>query len=517
MSLRSKFIMLIGLVVVVSYGITFYRTSQFQNELVLTQAAQQGRLLHRQVLLTRKWVADHNGLFLLRQPGVEPNPFLQDPEIVGADGRRYVKRNPAMVTRELSEYTGKEGFGRYRVTTLKPINQANAPDHWERRSLLRIENGAPEVIEITGVAGSRTLRYIAPLHVEASCLPCHARQGYRVGDIRGGLSVSIPVDQAFASIARNNRMLLAIGLATIFVVGVVLYLMVDLLVVRRLNALAGAMDGYPGSPVPPPAHSGGSDEVGRLAGKFAEFCTRLEASQGELDRTRKQYFQSEKQAALGRLAAGVAHEVNNPLGGMLNCVKGMRETPEDPGLQQRYLDLIEKGLRRIGDTVRLLLNFGRSEPLRLRMLSVDDQIREAFFLLGYALEKIDLRLELGLSRLYALDASALQQVVVNISLNAIQAMPDGGMLTVSTREENGHLLLSFADTGVGIAGDNLSRIFDPFYTSKDVGQGSGLGLAVTSALVQRMQGRISVQSSPGQGSCFIVELPVHDLEEGKQP
>lgn len=516
MSLRSKFIILIGLVVVVSYGITFYRTSRFQNELMLAQAAQQGRLLHRQVLLTRKWVAEHNGLFFLRQPGVEPNPFLKDPEILGADGRRYVKRNPAMVTRELSEYTGREGFGRYRVTTLKPVNPVNAPDEWERQSLLRIEQGASEIIEITGDAGQRTLRYIAPLLVEESCLECHAHQGYGVGDIRGGLSVSVPVDWAFASIARNNRMLLAIALATILLVGIVLYLMVEVLVVRRLSSLAGAMDGYPDRPVPPPVLSWGNDEVGRLAEKFTDFCRRLETSQEELDRTRKQFFQSEKQAALGRLAAGVAHEVNNPLGGMLNCVKSMRETPDDQGMQQRYLELIEKGLRRIGDTVRQLLNFGRSEPLRPRMLSIDDLIRESFFLLGYAMKKIELRLEPGIGRPHLLDGQALQQVVVNISLNAIQAMPDGGVLTVTTREEGGRLVLSFADTGMGIAEENLPRIFDPFYTSKDVGQGSGLGLAVTYALVQRMQGRISVRSSPGQGACFTVELPVVNGQEGGQ-
>jgi len=517
MGLRSKFIILIGLVVVVSYGITFYRTSRFQNELMLAQAAQQGRLLHKQVLLTRKWVAEHNGLFFLRQPGVEPNPFLKDPEILGADGRSYVKRNPAMVTRELSEYTGREGFGRYRVTTLKPVNPINEPDDWERQSLLRIEQGQAEVIEITGDAGSRTLRYIAPLHVEESCLECHAHQGYGIGDIRGGLSVVIPVDWAFVSIAQNNRMLLAIALATILLVGVALYLMVDILVVRRLNALAGAMDGYPDNPPPPGLAGGGpNDEVGRLAENFADFCRRLETSQEELDRTRKQFFQSEKQAALGRLAAGVAHEVNNPLGGMLNCVKSMRETPDDQGMQQRYLELIEKGLRRIGDTVRQLLNFGRSEPLRPRMLSIDDLIRESFFLLGYAMKKIELRLELGIGRPHLLDGSALQQVVVNISLNAIQAMPDGGILTVTTREEGDRLVLAFADTGMGIAEENLPRIFDPFYTSKDVGQGSGLGLAVTYALAQRMQGRITVRSSPEQGSCFTVELPATKGQEGEQ-
>ncbi|MGV1100388.1 ATP-binding protein [Thiovibrio sp. JS02] len=508
MNLRSKFIILIGLVVVISYGITFYRTSQFQHELVLEQAARQARMLHKQVLMTRKWVAEHNGLFFLRQPGVEPNPWLAEAEVVDAAGRRYVKRNPAMVTRELSEYAAEEGFCRYRVTTLKAINPANDPDPWERSSLLKFEQGVPEVLDITREGDVHYLRYIAPLLVEESCLECHAHQGYKVGDIRGGLSVSIPIDWAFANIGKNNRMLLFIGVVTILLVGITIYLMIDGLVVRRLSFLARAMDQFPEKSPSPAELPAGNDEIGRLAGKFQDLCRRLAFSQEELDRTRQQVFQTEKLAALGRLAAGVAHEVNNPLGGMLNCVKSMREAPDDLGMHQRYLELIEKGLKRIGNIVQQLLNFGRREPLKYRQASIDELIRESFVLLGYALKKIELNLDLGLSRQYPVDTAALQQIIVNISLNAIQAMKDGGSFTVKTREEGGRVVLSFADTGQGISEEHLSQIFDPFFTTKDVGEGTGLGLSVTYALVQGLHGHISVTSKKGQGSCFRVELPV---------
>ena len=512
MNLRNKFIILIGLVVVVSYGITFYRTSQFQHELVLAQAARQARMLHKQVLMTRKWVADHNGLFFLRQPGVGPNPFLDEPEVRDSSGRTFVKRNPAMVTRELSEYASDEGFCKYRVTTLMPINPDNKPDSWERQSLLRFEEGVAEVIEVTKDENGSALRYIAPLYVEESCLECHAHQGYQRGDVRGGLSVTIPVDWAFENIEKNNWMLLYIGLGTIVIVGISIYLMLDYLVVRRLTVLAGAMASYPQKQMPRHLLPGGGDEVGRLSGKFQDLCGRLESSQEELDRTREQVFQSEKLAALGRLAAGVAHEVNNPLGGMLNCVKSMGEAPDDQDMQLRYLGLVEKGLKRIGSIVQQLLNFGRTEPLRYQMLSVDDLIRDSFVLLEYGLKKIELNLDLGLDGSYPVDSDALQQIMVNISLNSMQAMPDGGVLTVTTREEHDHLVLSFADTGVGIGEDDMSKIFDPFYTSKDVGQGTGLGLSVTYSLVERMNGTISVQSEKGQGTCFTVKLPINHNE-----
>ncbi len=508
MSLRIKFIFLIGIVVVISFGITFYRTSQFQNELVLTQAARQARMLHKQILMTRQWVADHNGLFFLRQPGVEPNPFLDNPEMVDAKGTRYVKRNPAMVTRELSSYADKAGFCGYRVTTLKTINPENTPDPWEKKSLLLFEQGVSEVIEFTQTDNHRALRYIAPLPVEESCLQCHDHQGYKIGDIRGGLSVTIPVDWAFESISKNNRMLLFIATITILIVGLTIYLLIDVLVVRRLGILESAMENYPQKKPAPANLPNGGDEIGRLAGKFNDFCQRLDISQAELDYTRKQVFQNEKLAALGRLAAGVAHEVNNPLGGMLNCVKSMGENPDDTVLRNRYLDLMEKGLKRIGNIVQQLLNFGRREPLQYKLASIDDLVRESFVLLEYGLKKLDVQLDLGIPAAYPIDSAALQQIIVNITMNAMQAMPEGGSLTVATSVEGGMAVLSFKDSGPGIAAENLPRIFDPFFTTKDVGEGTGLGLAVTYSLVQRMNGVILVESSEGQGTCFIVRLPI---------
>src|SRR5210317_200381 len=110
MRLRSKIMVLISAVVIVSFGITFYRTSAFQQDLVLEQAARQARVIHKQILLTRRWVSDHNGLFFLKTDDVKANPFLDDMEILDEKGQLYVKRDPAMVTRALSEYANREGL-----------------------------------------------------------------------------------------------------------------------------------------------------------------------------------------------------------------------------------------------------------------------------------------------------------------------------------------------------------------------------------------------------------------------
>jgi signal transduction histidine kinase len=502
--------LLISAVVVISFGITFYRTSEFQQELVLEQVTRQARIIHKQILLTRRWVSDHNGLFFLKTDKVKANPFLDDMEIRDEQGRHLVKRNPAMVTRELSEYADREGLFSYRVTSLNPLNPANAPDDFEKKSLKLFEQGLEEVIEIHDDPSGRTLHYIAPLVVEESCKECHNEKNYVPGDTRGGLSISIPIDWAFDEITKNNRMLLGVWFITILVVGATIFLLINFLVVRRLGLLAKAMDHFPVDIKQINDLPVNDDEVGRLSFKLKELCRRFITSQQELDKTRDQVFQSEKLAALGRLTAGLAHEINNPLGGMQNCIKSMQESPDDRELHQRYLELLSKGIKRIGNTVRQLLNFGRREPLQLRSVVVDDLIRESFALLEYGLKDIELTMDLNLSRPFNVDVEALRQVIVNIGLNGIQAMPDGGKLRVESMQSDTGILVKFTDTGIGMDDEQIQKIFDPFYTTKEIGEGTGLGLFVTYSLVQNMNGDISVESQKGKGTSFQVEFPIEN-------
>jgi signal transduction histidine kinase len=190
----------------------------------------------------------------------------------------------------------------------------------------------------------------------------------------------------------------------------------------------------------------------------------------------------------------------------------MQESPDNRELNQRYLELLSKGLKRIGDTVRQLLNFGRRDPLQLQTVNVDDLIRECFALLEYGLKNIELKMDLKLTHPMSVDVESLKQVVVNIGLNAIQAMPDGGILSIESQEADAGLLITISDTGMGMDEDQVHKIFDPFYTTKDVGEGTGLGLFVTYALVQNMNGRIKVESRKGQGACFQLELPIQNAE-----
>jgi two-component system NtrC family sensor kinase len=508
-SLRTKFIIFIGAIISAFFLFMLYRTSVFDREMILRQAEQQARMLHKQILLTRQWASDHNGLFILKSKGVEANPYLNLPTVTDSLGQIYYLRNPAMITRELSSYAKRDGLGHFRVTSLNPVNPQNVPDEFEKDSLLAFNEGTEEVIDVDVSDMGRVVRFIAPLRVTKSCLSCHSRHGYNEGDIRGGLSITIPINWADDLIRRNIHNLILIGVASIFFVTIALFLMFESLIVHRISRLTQAMDSFPEDP--PEQYllpSVFRDELDSVSDNFVLFCDRLKRSQDELLTTKAQAHMNEKMASLGILTAGIAHEVNNPLGGMLNCVKSMRENPDDREQTERYLPLLDKGLRQIEMTMRQLLNFGRTEPLKARQVDLRILFEECTQLLSYKLKNIEFDTNIAVSAQHLLDAEALKQIIINIGLNAIQAMPAGGKLTIDCREQGKDIILLFKDTGIGIAEENLPHIFDPFFTTKGVGEGTGLGLAVTYSLVQRMNGKITVVSIPDQGTLFTLTIPV---------
>lgn len=512
MQLKIKFIIFVGLVCCFSFGITFYRTSGFQEELVVKQATRQAKMLFGQILITRQWVADHNGLFLVKTPGVEMNPFLPDGKIQDKEGNWLVKRNPAMVTRELSVYAAREGMGQFNVTSLKPLNPDNIPDAFEKASLEQFKRGQPEIVNIEETAGVHRLRYMAPLMVDEHCLECHGGQGYEVGDIRGGMSVSIPIDWAYAEIKKNNRMLLSIAIATILMVSLTIYFLFDILVAKRLKILARQMDQYPERREFDTTEAcQKNDEIGDLSCQFGKLCNRLEQSQQELDSARNQVFQSEKQAALGRLVAGVSHEINNPLGGMQNCIQIMKRSMDQPDLLTRYLLLLGQGVDRIKGTVGQLLNIGRKEPLELQQGDIDSMIRDCLELTCMGRRNIELDLQLHVDQPQLVGMEALRQVIINLAGNAVQAMgEDGGRLQVSSHLENQLLTISLADSGPGINAEHLDKIFEPFFTTKEVGEGTGLGLSVSFSLIKQMNGELTVCNDPQGGAIFTISVPLEN-------
>jgi two-component system NtrC family sensor kinase len=226
--------------------------------------------------------------------------------------------------------------------------------------------------------------------------------------------------------------------------------------------------------------------------------------------TRQQIGRSEQLASVGRLAAGVAHEINNPLTGVLAFADLLREKENMDEQDRQDLDLIVRETIRAREIVRGLLDFARETPSVKTRLNVNEVIRQTLMLLGKreAFQNIIVVEDLadGLPLVNG-DKNQLQQVFVNLSLNACEAMPNGGTLLVSTLCEGGSVAVKVTDTGCGIKRAHLDQIFEPFFTTKPVGKGTGLGLSVTYGIVQQHGGSLEVQSEEGKGTTFTILLP----------
>jgi signal transduction histidine kinase len=288
--------------------------------------------------------------------------------------------------------------------------------------------------------------------------------------------------------------------------------MFDRLVVRRLKALEEEMDQYPGhGNTINFAQAEPDDEIGALAQRFRKLCQRIDRARQELDASRQQVYQGEKLAALGRMVAGVSHEINNPLGGMQNCIQTLHKHPDNPETVTRYLGLLNQGVVRIKNTVQQLLKIGRKEPLVQRLGNVDQMIRECLELTCMGRSDIQVHALLDVQQPIQISMESLRQVIVNLTGNAVQAMDkSGGTLTVTSHVDRESLVIEVKDTGPGIAPQHLSKIFEPFFTTKEVGEGTGLGLSISYSLVERMGGELTASNRPGGGAIFIVVIPLNN-------
>lgn len=224
-----------------------------------------------------------------------------------------------------------------------------------------------------------------------------------------------------------------------------------------------------------------------------------------------QLLQSAKMASLGVMAGGIAHEIRNPLGICSAAAQLMLESPDDRDLQQQCAQLIFNGIKRASFVIENLLKFARPPEKQLRPLDINDATEEALSLVANQARTRQIQVELDLAPdLLKLEGNSnlLQQVFANLMLNAFNAMPDGGVLSIRSRLDGDTIVISFSDTGCGIPPEDRDKIFDPFFTTMPAGQGTGLGLPISYSIVSQHGGTISVRSQVNAGSTFTVCLPL---------
>ena len=256
-----------------------------------------------------------------------------------------------------------------------------------------------------------------------------------------------------------------------------------------------------------------NDEIGLLADSFNEMSRKMRADIDELQRLNEQLVRTEKLAAMGTLAAGVAHEVNNPLASISSLVQIMRAADGHSDETRERLNLISAQIERIGQVTRDMTNFARSRPAARGDVDIDKVIDTALRLASFdkAFQALDIERQKcpDLPSVHA-DEDQLQQVFLNLFLNARDAMPDGGTLTITVGQTGGNAIVEIADNGTGIDIEDVNQVFDPFFTTKPTGKGTGLGLAVCYGIVTAHGGRIEHKDNTPTGTIFTVSLPTTD-------
>jgi two-component system NtrC family sensor kinase len=327
-----------------------------------------------------------------------------------------------------------------------------------------------------------------------------------VGEVRLGLDMR-------STVSMSRELATELGLLAVAVIlgGFVAAFLTGRSIARPIDEILAAADRFdPSSDAPVPEVSPrGSRELAVLGERFNKMMHRLRTAHAEQARARQKSVETERLVAMGSLVAGVAHEVNNPLAGLKNCVRRLeRDDLPDPK-RREYLALMEEGLVRIEEVVRQLLDFGRPHPPRLEPVAVARITREAAALLRPLLERrrVSTRVLDGDPDAIALaDRSLVEQAVVNLVLNAAYVTEDGGEIRLRIRRRAAELGIAVEDDGPGIPLDIRDRILDPFFSTKPEGEGTGLGLSVTRTIVDAHGGELTFEFPPAGGTIATVWL-----------
>ena len=476
----------------------------------------------------------------------------QQSDVLRRSASRYMLRNDRVGLYELMLNMADQP-GMVRVRIMNPqgvINYSSAPAevgatvdksaeacygcHERSKPLTRLNRS--DRFRVYRANGVRVLGVITPIENEPACsnAACHAHPAGQ--QILGVLDTDLSLAKVDQGLSHETRQMFVYTFLALIAVVLLSGSFIWIVVHNPLRELEIGTEhlasGKLGYQIPVHSH----DEVGELAQSFNDMSNRLLVAQAQItawartleerveEKTRElsQAYQRmlhvEKMATIGKMAAVVAHEINNPLSGILTYSKLVKRwieknTTASPKQEEikSSLDLIAGESKRCGELVQNLLSFSRVSPMNLAWCDLNQGIERCLRLVQHKLEmsgiQLNLELDPGLPAAHC-DPTQVEQVVLAIVINAIDAMPQGGNLWISTRVIAGFAIeLVIRDDGVGIPEEHLPHIFEPFYTTKESG-GSGLGLAISQSIVERHGGHIEVKSAVGEGTTFKIVIPL---------
>ena len=454
-----------------------------EHEQAYETARTQARSSYQRDVIYRHWVAGYGAFYTPVIRDIEPNPYLADiPErdVTTPSGQKLTMVNPAYMTRLVFDMATREYGTKDRITSLRPIRPANRPDPWEATALKALEGGREEVSSVEKLAGVAYLRLMMPLKTEEGCLKCHGKQGYKFGEVRGGISVAVPMEPLLR-IARQNTLMSALSFSLLWLAGLT-GIFTGAVRLRRLireRDRAGV-------------------EIAALNQGLMMKTSELEAANRELD----------------AFCATVSHDLMAPITVIGGYCQLVQETPAENCLEKcgEYSRIIYQETLRMEKLIDILLDFSRLTQKELQREKVD--------LSGMAGEIVtDLRRkEPGRLVVFRIaedmtaygDAPLLRVVLQNLLGNSWKytSKKEEGLIEFGVTEREGKSVFFVRDNGVGFDMAPAEHIFEPFQRLRSAAEfkGSGVGLATVKRIIERHGGRIWAEGEAGVGATFRFTL-----------
>jgi two-component system, NtrC family, sensor kinase len=414
--------------------------------------------------------------------------------------------------------------------------------HAQSQPLARLKR--PDRFRIyRNAAGTRILGIITPIENQVACsnAACHAHPAEQ--QILGVLDTNLSLAKADVQVAESSRRMIAYTGCALLLIALLSWFFVWQVVGHPVKALERGTERLAAGDLGYQIEVHSHDEIGELAHSFNQMSRQLHAEHNEnvawthtleqrveqktkeLKRAHEHALHTEKMASIGKMAAVLAHEINNPLSGILTYAKLLRKwiDRDDGGRARRQeicdsLDLIASESRRCGDLVKNLLTFSRTTPMNLQAANLNQVVDRSLRLVQHQLDlagiQVQPQLDPDLPPVLC-DAAQIEQVILALVLNALDALPQGGNLWIVTgfSHEPDLVRIVVRDDGAGIPPEILPRIFEPFLTTKETGRGVGLGLAISHSILERHNGSIAVESEAGRGTTFTITLPWDSAEK----
>ncbi|MCX8027839.1 MAG: DUF3365 domain-containing protein [Thermodesulfovibrionales bacterium] len=540
LNLSTKIIISLSVALSIALGITFYIIYTMQKRLIMAQIEHEARAIFRQIVITRQWIADHGGIFIEQKGTMKPNPYLEQSEIIDIQGKKYIRSSPAMVTKEISKYAKGMELYWFHITSLKLVNPENQPDEFEKRMLVEFANGSKkEAINLERINNTTYLRYVSPLFIEKPCLTCHGKQGYSIGEVRGAISVMIPIEKTLLEIEKNKKTMILLAVLTVVSVMSILFVILQKTVLIPMKRLKNSINDYSEGRYIPEKRLTTGDEfedicnalytmAQRISKHNIELSEKVKESTKELEEINQKLIQynkilDESNKKKSDFIADVSHELRTPLTtikGSMDFItaklQNINTSCQSANELLEFCELIKKNCERLIRMVNTMLDIEKIESgvieTNIRPLELTNIINETITsLTPQAQEKgIYFKVDTSISKPVFADEDMIRQVLTNIISNAIKFSPEGSSILIKTDADETHLYTYVIDEGSGIDLEDKERIFDKFYKGKGRKDSSGLGLAICKSIIRLHDGIIGVKDRDDglKGSCFYFALKI---------